>query len=341
MTQRERVARALSHQPVDIVPYHVGFTVPARNKMAAFYGNANFEAGLGNHLAVVPCVRVEWGKRDENGMYIDEFGLHWNRKSDPDIGMPLPCLTPANLDAFRWPDPKSPGRFDALIRARKENPDKYLVLAVDFSLFERAWAMVGMEEFLAAMVADKSFVAALLDRIVQFNVELVEAGLAACPDVDAVYFGDDFGTQNGLMMGPKPWHELLEPRLARQYAAVKAGGKGHTKKVFIHSCGKVDSLFDDFVRLGVDCFNPFQPEVVDVFAIKPRYAGRLAFFGGISTQRLLPFGTPSQVRDEVAALLDRLGKPGGYIASPAHAIPGDAPAENIHAMLDVLKNQRA
>jgi len=177
----------------------------------------------------------------------------------------------------------------------------------------------------------------VLDRIVQFNVALVEAGLAACPDVDAVIFGDDFGTQNGLMMGPGLWHELLEPSLARQYAAVKSRGK----KVFIHSCGKVDSIFDDLVRLGVDCFNPFQPEVVDVFAIKQRYAGRLAFFGGISTQRLLPFGTPSQVREEVAELLDRLGRPGGYIAAPAHAIPGDAPAENIHAMLDVLKNQRA
>ncbi|HOX08660.1 MAG TPA: uroporphyrinogen decarboxylase family protein, partial [Planctomycetota bacterium] len=130
--------------------------------------------------------------------------------------------------------------------------------------------------------------------------------------------------------------ELLKPRLARQYAAVRERGK----KVFIHSCGKVDEIFDDLVEIGLDCFNPFQPEVIDVFATKERYRGRLAFYGGISTQQLLPYGSPNEVREKVAELIERLGKSGGYIASPAHAIPGDAPAENIHAMIEVLKGQR-
>ena len=273
MTRRQRVAVALSHQPVDIVPYNVGFTVPAKRKMAEFYGDENFEAKLGNHLASAQAIRIAWGTRDADGYYCDEFGVRWNRSVDIDIGMPIPCLTRENFARFAWPDPTAPGRFDALKKARAEKPDQFLIMAMDFSLFERAWSLLGMEEFLSLMALDQPFVGAVLDRIVDFNVRVVELGLAACPDADGVIFGDDFGTQIGLMMGPRLWRELLAPRLALQYAAVRR----HGKKVFIHSCGKVDSIFDELVQLGVDCFNPFQPEVMDVFALKQRYAGRLAF----------------------------------------------------------------
>jgi len=335
MTPRQRVCQALAHRPVEVVPYNVGFTVPARRKMAEFYGDPRFEEKIGNHLAPVPVVRVEFGIRGAEGRYLDEFGTRWDRRIDLDIGIPEPMLTPENLDRFEWPDPRSPGRFDELCRLRRERPDLFVLLTLDFSLFERAWALCGMEDFLMAMAADPGFAGAVLDRVLEFNLALVEAGLAACPDVDGVFFGDDFGTQQGLMMGPALWRELLAPRLARQYAA--ASGRG--KKVFIHSCGKVDEIFDDLVEMGVNCFNPFQPEVMDVFEMKRRYRGRLAFYGGISTQQLLPYGSPGEVREKTAELLERLGKEGGYIASPAHATPGDVPAENIHAMLEVLQGQ--
>jgi len=119
------------------------------------------------------------------------------------------------------------------------------------------------------------------------------------------------------------------------YQAVRSKGK----YVFIHSCGKVDELFPDLIEAGLHCFNPFQPEVINVFEAKRRYGGRLTFYGGISTQRTLPYGTPAQVREEVKRLLDEVGKNGGLIASPAHDIPADAKPENIAAMLDVLQNQ--
>ena len=101
----------------------------------------------------------------------------------------------------------------------------------------------------------------------------------------------------------------------------------------------MDEIFADLVECGVDAFNPFQPEVIDVFAAKRDWGGKLCFYGGISTQRLLPFGTVSDVRSQVRELLDRLGKDGGYIAAPAHAIPPDARPENVAAMIDVLREQ--
>jgi len=115
--------------------------------------------------------------------------------------------------------------------------------------------------------------------------------------------------------------------------------KSKGKYVMIHCCGKVDELFDDLIECSLDIFNPFQPEVMDVFEIKKRYGGRLCFYGGISIQRTLPYGTVNQVKSEVRKLMDIVGENGGYIASPSHDIPADAKPENIAAMIEVLQNQ--
>jgi len=154
-------------------------------------------------------------------------------------------------------------------------------------------------------------------------------------DVDAMIFGDDWGMQTGLQMGAKLWREFIYPRIQQMYALVKSKGKF----VFIHSCGKVDEVFPDLIEIGLDVFNPFQPEVMDVFEMKRHYGDRLTFFGGISVQKTLPYGSVAEVKDEVKQLLEIVGKNGGYIAAPSHDIPGDAKPENIHTMIEVLQNQ--
>jgi uroporphyrinogen decarboxylase len=113
------------------------------------------------------------------------------------------------------------------------------------------------------------------------------------------------------------------------YGAVRSAGKN----VFIHSCGDVDELFDDLIDAGVNCFNPFQPEVMNVADLVRRYRGRLAFHGGLSTQRTLPYGTVADVRAETRRLIE-LGRDGGYILSPAHAVEGDVPLENMLAFIE-------
>jgi uroporphyrinogen decarboxylase len=154
-------------------------------------------------------------------------------------------------------------------------------------------------------------------------------------DIDGVHFGDDWGSQRGLLMGPKLWERFLKPRLARQYGAAKAAGK----TVSIHSCGKVQELFPQLIEIGLDCFNPFQPEVMDPYEMKRLYGDRLSFWGGVSTQRLLPYGTPEEVRAEVRRLIREVGRNGGYILAPAHAIPGDAKPENIMALIQTVNDQ--
>ena len=152
---------------------------------------------------------------------------------------------------------------------------------------------------------------------------------------DAVFFGDDWGQQKSLIMGPVHWRNLIKPRLAKFYKRVKDSGR----YVFQHSCGDCSEILPDLVEIGLDCYQTFQPEIYDIEKVKKEYGGKLTFWGGISTQQLLASATPEQVRAETIRIIKIMKKGGGYIAAPTHAVEHDVPPENIMAMFEVFENQ--
>ncbi len=333
VTPRDRVWQAIRHEQPDAVPYQINLTQPARAKLFAHYGTHELDDLLGNHIARYKS-RLEYEPLSEPGMAVDEWGVVWNKTVDKDIGVPSNrVLAERDLGGLLVPDPLDPRRYAGLPAFFSANLFRFRLFSVSFSLFERAWTLRGMEALLTDMVEAPAFVEALLDRILEWNMAVLAEMLKR--PFDGVLFGDDWGQQRGLMFGGRRWRQLVKPRAETMYRAVAAAGKA----VCIHSCGKVQELFPDLIAMGLQVFNPFQPEVMDLREMKARYGHTLAFYGGVSVQQLLPWGTPQQVAGEVRRLMDDLGTGGGFIVAPSHDVPGDVPLENMLAFIETVRAQ--
>lgn len=333
MTKREVVRRAITHQKPPYVPWSFGFTEEARAKLLTHYGDVDLDEELDNHLVRLGS-DIGFFTDLGNHRFRDVFGVVWNRTIDRDIGNVEGCLLPEpTLQGYEFPNPLEERFFAAIPERLASRGDCFRVFQIGFSLYERAWTMRGLENLMMDFHDNPGFVVELFDAIADYNVAQIRRALTY--DIDAVYFGDDWGQQRGLQMGPALWRRFILPVLGRMYGEAKAAGK----LVMIHSCGDVDELFDDLISIGLNCFNPFQPEVMDVFALMRDYRGRLAFHGGLSTQKTLPYGNPDDVREASRRLLDA-GADGGYIFSPAHDVEGDVPLDNMLAFIDTARAQR-
>ena len=335
MTERERVIEALEHRQVRPIPYCVDFTEQEARRVAAFTGEEDFMRPFSN------CIRSAYYSGRPRaipgrpGFFLDDYGVTWNRTgADRDIGViERPVIPDIENRSYRLPEVDEAALRREMEELMAGKGDCFALASIGFSMFERAWTLCSMEEVLYAMVAAPEALDSLLDEICDYHLKMVSIILEY--DVDGVYFGDDWGQQKGLIMGPKHWRRFIKPRMARLYAAVKAKGR----YVFQHSCGDIGEILPELVEIGLDCYQTFQPEIYDVAAVKAGVGQRLTFWGGISTQRLLPFAAPEAVREETVRLLNLLGKGGGYIAAPTHSVPGDVPPENVLAMLDVFAHQ--
>ncbi len=332
MNKRELIRAVLEGHEPPYVPWSCGFTKEAREKLRACFPDTDEETGLDNHLLKLGS-DIGFFTDLGNERLQDVFGVVWDRSIDKDIGNVEGCvLAEPSLEHYHFPDPLD-GRFFADIPERMARfADRFRVFQIGFSLYERAWTLRGMQNLLMDFHDHPQFVSELFNTIAEYNIAQLNEAMKY--DIDAVYFGDDWGQQHGLQMGPRLWKQFIYPVLERMYSAVHA----HGKYVFIHSCGDVDELFELLIGIGVNCFNPFQPEVMDVSALINKYRRQLTFHGGLSTQRTLPYGSVEEVRAETHYLLE-LGRRGGYIFAPAHDVEGDVPLENMLAFIEIIQGQ--
>ena len=330
MTPKERVFAALNHQETDLVPYNLSLSEVAQDRLRALRGEHALDT-IVNHFAVA-AVDVMHKDRVEGETFEDPFGSVWRQGNIFHlVGAPL--SQPA-LAGYEFPDLMRPDLWEGVRSACEQHRDRFLACGIGLAFFERAWGLRGMEALLIDFVAHPRFVDDLLDRLMALHFPVIDrvAELGA----DAMYFGDDFGQQRGLIMGPRHFRRYLKPRLEQMYAYAK--GKG--LRVAIHSCGDVSEIVGDLIEMGVDIINPFQPEAMDVFALKREYGKHVTFNGGIGTQHLLPQGTPEEIRAAVRDCITQLGAGGGYIMETAKPVMEDVPAENVAALLDAMTLNR-
>ena len=216
MTPRERVLQAIDHKSTDIVPYHIALTRQARDRLTAYTGDKDYIENIGNHLLTASYgsfMEIESG----SGYWRDHFGVIWNRNgADTDIGVVENHILPGpGFDGLQMPDIDEPALRSACEAVMAVGSDQCRVFAMGFSLFERAWTLRGMENLLMDMAAEQDFAHELLDRICEYNLKVLDIALEYSFDI--CHFGDDWGQQKGLIMGPACWRKFVKPRLARMY----------------------------------------------------------------------------------------------------------------------------
>ena len=312
MTSRELVRAAIAHRETDRVPYCIGYTADGAAELRRLIGEQDVEEYTDND--VVRLGPPWWSWRD--------LGPDW-------VGSHTPVSRAQVSGAGSYSE-----FYDTLKRWR-DRTDKYLLATIYGSHFEKANLARGIENFLADMAADPVFARGLLTRIIDRNLVMLENFLA-CPEVDGVLLGSDWGSQLDLLMSPDTWQEMIRPGEQKEYDLVHAYGKD----VWIHSCGNVERIIPSLIVMGADVLNPVQPEAMDLGHLKSVYGSRLTFWGGISTQETLPYGTPDQVREESRRVRGLMARGGGFVFAPAQEIHGDVPAENILALLEVARERR-
>lgn len=334
MTNKERVIAALQFAPKDYCPYNVQFTSQCKENFLAYTKEHGISPFINNHITTVDISMPLVELPDQKEFFQDEYKVVWNRTGvDKDIGVVDKILISSeeDLEAYEFPPV-----YESYIRKQMESlvasdPNNFKVAMIGYSLFERAWSLMGMEDLMCNMLIEPELVHALLRKICDRNLKMLDIALEY--DFDCFHFGDDWGQQKGLIMGPAHWREFIKPYLSEMYAKVKNAGKFVSQ----HSCGDIREIMDDVIALGLNMYQTFQPEIYGLdYAEKLR--NRLTIWGAISVQADLPYKTPAEIKEITRNTLKAFAE-GGLVVSPTHAVPPDVPPENLLAMLDVFCHQ--
>lgn len=276
---------------------------------------------------------VEFAGNYRGEDWTDAWGVQWHVGIPGTVpfphGNPLPSLD--RLGDYRVPDPNGL-EFTSEDRARLAAADRSAKLVcghMSYLLFERAWAVMGMENFLMSFHTHPAEMHEFLHRIATYSRKVFDRYLEL--GVDAIGFSEDLGTQRSLMVSPKMFREFLLPEYVYCFENVLAAGK----IVNFHSCGCVDAIAADLASIGVTMLNPVQARANDLPELKASTRGRMALHGAIDTA-VLAGGTPDDVRHEVARIMGILKPGGGYVCAPDQNIPG-VPPENMQALWDTAR----
>ena len=348
LTHRERVRLALEHRDTDRIP--ISMICSGVNEPAVLERYLRETRGIGMEEYFAPIIDVVQVRPRYIGPPLREGEDFWSvvrRKVSYGAGeydeIDVYPLAGANdiddLRDFRWP---SPDWFDyggIREQIREANADgEHCIMVKGGSIFETTWYMRGFERTFMDMVLAPELIHSIMERAADFYTAHSDRVLAVAGDlVDLIFVGDDIGHQQGLLLSLDMWEAFIKPRHVRLNEVIHR----HGARVIYHSDGAVMEAVPGLVDMGIDVLQPLQFDAagMDPVRLKETWGGRLSFEGGVSVQKTLPFGTTEDVRSEVRERIAVLGRNGGYILGPSHAIQAGTPPENIAALFDTALHE--
>ncbi|MCX6090512.1 MAG: hypothetical protein NTX88_09150 [Candidatus Atribacteria bacterium] len=363
MTSRERVLMALGHQVPDRIPKDLGTTncttmtkkayealkqklgveketrLMMENFQVVFVDEEILQFFEIDTRGIHPQPVVQNTVIDET-MFVSEFGITYRKPVDglyyDMIAHPLAGKSREELGEYQWPDPtKSMDLTGLRERAEKLHREKnYLLVGdmIDTGIFEPCWYLRGFENFLMDLVINPDFATALIEGMYQYQLQRYSLLLKEVGEfVDVIFVGDDLATAENVIMSPKTYRDMIFPYHLEYFKNLKKLAP-HAKLLY-HSCGSIINFIPHLMEAGVDILNPVQVSAqgMDTRKLKEQFGKDLCFWGGVDTTRVLPLGTPDEVRREVRKRISELG-PDGYILTAVHDIQPDVPPENVIAM---------
>jgi len=337
MKPREIILDQIGHRETNPVPFTLGFEGDVAERLDEHYGNSKWRQQLTPYMTSVSAVETLAREIIDDTRVRDLYGAVWRLDRRP-WHLEKPPLAEPSLDGYTFPEPERFFRPEWKERARQtcdENEDSFLMAGLGWGLFEVSWNLRGFENVMMDTVAEPDFYEEMLDRLTDLYLAFVE--YTADLPVDAIMFGDDWGDQRGVIIGPERWRRFFKPRWAKIYQAAHDSGKA----VISHCCGSIVDIIPDVIEIGLDVLESVQPEAVGMnpYELKERWGDKLTFWGGLGSQSTIPFGTPGQIKEEVRRLCAEMGKGGGYILSPAKALQPETPTQNAVAVVEAFTQQ--
>ena len=337
MKPRDMILAQIKHQrlPTVTIPYEESVA----QRLDEYYGGRDWRSKIQQFIVSYFNVDTVQETPIDDTYGRDIFGSIWRRDRRP-WHLERPALQERSFDSIEFPslecftDPIAPGKADAIRRINADR-DHFHIINMGWGVFEQTWRIRGFENALVDAIEDPDFYQELVTRITDLFVGMVRF----CADVpaDAFFFGDDWGDQRGVILGPDRWRRFIKPAWARIYEEVHRQGK----IVISHSCGSVADIMGDAIEIGLDVLESVQPEAaaMNPYELKARWGDKITFWGCLGSQSTIPFGTPDEVRAEVRRLLREMGRGGGYIFSPAKPLQPETPVENAVAIIETVIHQ--
>lgn len=344
-TDRPPIYTSVTHQVGNMLNKHLGLAPeePVDSFLSTRVSYSDALIKLGNDFVAVAAGRPDGfvARLNSDGTITDEWGIGWIDTGVYSEMADHPLKNAETVDdilKYPFPDSDTPGRYEHANSMIAQYGSDYAIIAEqECTILELSWYLTGLEKFLMDMMMERPYIFELMDRVMEINLQqacrLVEMG------ADIVWTGDDIGNQGGMMLDPELWRRYFKPRMHYVFSTLKKLNPDIL--IAYHSCGSIRPVIPDLIEIGLDILNPIQPMAKDMDAVilKKTYGDKLAFFGGIDIQNVMPFGTSDEVRAHVNEKKRILGKGGKYIIAPSHNIQPDTPLENVIAYFDEAKRK--